>query len=81
MKLLSATMIPNQPLYTSQLWVQAKAESLVIDRHARYLRCSPLRESLRGAIEANLKIKLGYEPTDNRNFNNLQDAGGYLKPL
>ena len=24
---------------------------------------------------------LGYEPTDNRNFNNLQDAGGYLKSL
>jgi hypothetical protein len=23
---------------------------------------------------------LGYEPTGIRNFNNLQDAGGYLKP-
>jgi hypothetical protein len=24
---------------------------------------------------------LGYEPTGNRNYNNLQDAGGYLKAL
>jgi hypothetical protein len=24
---------------------------------------------------------LGYEPDENRNYNNLQDAGGYLKSL
>jgi hypothetical protein len=38
--------------------------------------------SLDGSKQWDLNLRpLGYEPDENSNYNNLQDAGGYLKSL